>query len=135
MKREGRSLLVVSLLTLLLTLMIVRVSLTQQSCYGNLCLTTATGPCRHFFPLPLCLPDSDQWGNRDECVHPLIIPLLCWEKSRTRDVWLFQCTAPPPRGAVGLHNQWMEIREYYCGTQCLALFVTPKKPAVSPEVE
>ncbi|MEZ8220629.1 hypothetical protein GG496_000796 [Candidatus Fervidibacteria bacterium JGI MDM2 JNZ-1-D12] len=126
MKHEERWLLTASLLTLLLIL-VTGILTSQSPCLGNNCITLATGYCNSFFPIP-CVRDRDPWGNYDECVHHSVyIPYLCREISRTGDVWLYQCTAPPPSGAVGPHAQWMEIRTYFCGTRCRAEFVT-KKP-------
>ncbi len=127
MKHERMWLLTTSLLTLLLILATSKI-LPTSPCLGNNCVTLAVGSCKYVLNYQIsCIESRDQWGNKDECVHPLYFPYYCKETNRTRDVWLYQCNAPPPPGATGPHAQWMEIRTYNCGTECRAEFVT-KKP-------
>ncbi len=128
MKHERGRLLTGLLLTLLLILVTSWVSLTSQSpCLGNNCLTLARGSCFLLFPIS-CVTSCDRWGNYDEWVHP-VYSSSCWLLDRTLDVWLYQCAAPPPSGAVGIHAQWMKIRTYRCGTVCRSEFVTKKQGA------
>lgn len=131
MKREGWLLFA----TLWLVLMTGWSLLTSRPCLGNNCLTLATGFCSVLFQgnpfYESCMPGTDEHGNQDECVHPAVLPFLCSLKNRTYDVWLFQCYPPPPPNAAGLHVQWMEEREYRCGTKCRSEFVT-KKPTKQP---
>lgn len=137
MKREGWLLAVVLLtLTILVSLALLAPPPSPKPpCLGNNCVMLSRGGCTiiHFPYAPTCVPTSDQWGNQDECEHPPYFILGCTLKSTTLDVRLYQCTAPPPPGAVGLHWQWIEEREYNCGAKCRAEFVTKKPPSSGEE--
>lgn len=105
-------------------------------CLGDNCVTLEEGTLCKIIGganYVACVPGKDKWGNYDECEHPIYIPLLCRHIIEdTKDVRLYQCNAPPPKGKVGPHSQWMQEITYKCGTKCRAEFVT-KKPHTSGE--